>query len=448
MAIRLLQNDINLIEGKRKIAKKLESQLPRAYKKMNVLKIATAGSVDDGKSTLIGRLLYDTKSLTDDKLAAIEEKSKQRGFDYLDFSLATDGLVAEREQGITIDVAHIYFSTRKKSFIIADTPGHIEYTRNMVTGASTAQASIVLVDARKGVVEQTYRHFFINNLLRIKDVVIAINKMDLVEFSEEKYNSIKREIEYLASKSEYKNQQLTFIPMSALQGDNVVSTSENMSWYTGETLLQHLEKLDTEATEEVTQVRFPVQTVIRPKTDEYHDFRGYAGKIYGGDLEIGDEIVVLPSQTKSTIKSIHFFDKEFEKAKSGSAVTITLADNVNVSRGDMLVKVTEEPTITKQLDATICWMDKEPLQVSQKYYIKHGINDAQAKITQLSSILKTDFSGKIENPSELALNQIGVIQLKLSKYLLVDSYHQNKSNGAFILINPKTNNTVGVGFIK
>ncbi|MDB4205177.1 GTP-binding protein [Polaribacter sp.] len=415
---------------------------------MNVLKIATAGSVDDGKSTLIGRLLYDTKSLTDDKLAAIEEKSKQRGFDYLDFSLATDGLVAEREQGITIDVAHIYFSTRKKSFIIADTPGHIEYTRNMVTGASTAQASIVLVDARKGVVEQTYRHFFINNLLRIKDVVIAINKMDLVDFSEEKYNSIKSEIEYLASKSEYKNQQLTFIPMSALQGDNVVSTSENMSWYAGETLLQHLEKLDTEATEEVTQVRFPVQTVIRPKTDKYHDFRGYAGKIYGGDLEIGDEIVVLPSQTKSTIKSIHFFDEEYEIAKNGSSVTITLADNVNISRGDMLVKVAEEPTITKQLDATICWMDKEPLQVSQKYHIKHGVNDAQAKITQLSSILKTDFSGKIENPSELALNQIGVIQLKLSKYLLVDSYHQNKSNGAFILINPKTNNTVGVGFIK
>jgi sulfate adenylyltransferase subunit 1 len=415
---------------------------------MKVLKIATAGSVDDGKSTLIGRLLYDTKSLTDDKLAAIEEKSRQRGFDYLDFSLATDGLVAEREQGITIDVAHIYFSTRKKSFIIADTPGHIEYTRNMVTGASTAQASIVLIDARKGVVEQTYRHFFINNLLRIKDVVIAINKMDLVDFSEDKYNSIKREIEYLASKSEYKNQQLTFIPMSALQGDNVVSKSENMSWYSGETLLHHLEKLDTEATEEVTQVRFPIQTVIRPKTDEYHDFRGYAGKIYGGDLAIGDEMVVLPSQTKSTIKSIHFFDKEYARAKRGSSVTITLEDNVNVSRGDMLAKVAEEPTITKQLDATICWMDKEPLKVSQKYYIKHGVNDAQAKITQLSSILKTDFSGKIENPSELALNQIGIIQIKLSKYLLVDSYNQNKSNGAFILINQKTNNTVGVGFIR
>jgi sulfate adenylyltransferase subunit 1 len=427
---------------------KKQNEQPKIKRKMNVLKIATAGSVDDGKSTLIGRLLYDTKSLTDDKLEAIEEKSKQRGFDYLDFSLATDGLVAEREQGITIDVAHIYFSTRKKSFIIADTPGHIEYTRNMVTGASTAQASIVLIDARNGIVEQTYRHFFINNLLRIKDVVIAINKMDLVGFSEEKYNNIRGEIEYLASKSEYKNQQLTFIPLSALQGDNVVSKSENMPWYTGETLLHHLEKLDAEDINEVSQVRFPVQTVIRPKTEEYHDFRGYAGKIYGGDFTIGDKIIVLPSQTKSTIKSIHFFNEEFAKAKNGSSVTITLEDNVNVSRGDMFVKVNEEPTITKQLDATICWMDKEPLMASQKYYIKHGVNDAQAKITELTSILKTDFSGKIDYPPELALNQIGDIQLKLSKPLLIDEYHQNKSNGAFILINQKTNNTVGVGFIR
>ncbi len=412
------------------------------------LKIATAGSVDDGKSTLIGRLLYDTKSLTDDKLEAIEEKSKQRGFDYLDFSLATDGLVAEREQGITIDVAHIYFSTKKKSFIIADAPGHIEYTRNMVTGASTAQASIVLIDARNGVVEQTYRHFFINNLLRIKDVVIAINKMDLVDFSVEKYNIIKGEIEYLASKSEYKNQNLTFIPLSALKGDNVVEKSENMPWYKGETLLNHLEKLDAEDINDVSQTRFPVQTVIRPKTEEHHDFRGYAGKIYGGDFEIGDKVAVLPSQTTSTIKSIHFFNEEFAKAKSGSSVTITLDDHVNISRGDMLVKVDEEPTITKQLDATICWMDKEPLQASQKYYIKHGVNDAQAKITQLHSIIKTDFSGKLEKPSALELNQIGDVQLKLSKPLSVDAYNQNKYNGAFILINPKTNNTVGVGFIK
>ena len=415
---------------------------------MKVLKIATAGSVDDGKSTLIGRILYDTKSLTDDKLAAIEEKSRQRGFDYLDFSLATDGLIAEREQGITIDVAHIYFSTPSKSFIIADTPGHIEYTRNMVTGASTAQASIVLIDARNGVVEQTYRHFFINNLLRIKDVVIAINKMDLVDFSEEKYNIIKGEIEYLASKSEYKGQNLTFIPLSALQGDNVVEKSENTPWYKGETLLHHLENLDSEDISEISQVRFPVQTVIRPKTEEFHDFRGYAGKIYGGDLEIGDEVLVLPSLTKSRIKSIHFFDKEFARAKSGSSVTITLDDNVNVSRGDMLVKVNEEPKISRELEATICWMDKEPLQVSQKYFIKHGVNDAQAKITQLSSIIKTDFSGIEENPSQLVLNQIGDIQLKLSKPLLFDSYKDNKSNGSFILINPKTNNTVGVGFIK
>ena len=415
---------------------------------MNVLKIATAGSVDDGKSTLIGRLLYDTKSLTDDKLEAIEEKSKQRGFDYLDFSLATDGLVAEREQGITIDVAHIYFSTPSKSFIIADTPGHIEYTRNMVTGASTAQASIVLIDARNGVVEQTYRHFFINNLLRIKNVVIAINKMDLVNFSQEKFNNIKGEIEFLASKSAYKNQNLTFIPLSALEGDNVVSSSDKTPWYTGKTLLDHLEGLETEDINEESQARFPVQSVIRPKTEEYHDFRGYAGKIYGGNFEVGDKIRVLPSQTTSTIKSIHFFNETYVEAKRGSAVTMTLADNVNVSRGDMLVKVNEEPIITKQLDATICWMDSAPLEVSQKYYIKHGVNDAQAKITQLSSIIKTDFSGKINNPSKLELNQIGDVQLKLSKPLLVDSFNQNKSNGAFILINPKTNNTVGVGFIR
>ena len=432
----------------RKESNKVTSNNLPKENKMKVLKIATAGSVDDGKSTLIGRILYDTKSLTDDKLEAIEEKSRQRGFDYLDFSLATDGLVAEREQGITIDVAHIYFSTPSKSFIIADTPGHIEYTRNMVTGASTAQASVVLIDARNGVIEQTYRHFFINNLLRIKDVVIAVNKMDLVDFSEEKFNQIKGEIEYLASKSEYKGQNLTFIPMSALQGDNVVHKSENTPWYKGETLMHHLERLEPQDINEVSQTRFPVQTVIRPKTEEYHDFRGYAGKIYGGDFEVGDEVAVLPSLTKSKIKSINFFDKEFAKAKRGSSVTITLEDNVNVSRGDMLVKISEEPTIAKQLDATICWMDKDPLKPSQKYYIKHGVNDAQAKITQLSSLIKTDFSGIVENPVELELNQIGHIQLKLSKPLAFDAYKNNKSNGSFILINPKTNNTVGVGFIK
>ncbi|RKF04058.1 sulfate adenylyltransferase subunit 1 [Tenacibaculum lutimaris] len=415
---------------------------------MNVVKIATAGSVDDGKSTLIGRILYDTKSLTQDKLEAIEEKSKQRGFDYLDFSLATDGLVAEREQGITIDVAHIYFSTQKTSFIIADTPGHIEYTRNMVTGASNSQASIILVDARNGVVEQTYRHFFINNLLRVKDVIVAVNKMDLVDFSEEKFNQIKGEIEYLAKKSDYQNQNITFIPLSALKGDNVVKSSENTPWYKGETLLNHLENLGAEDTQEASKARFPVQTVIRPKTDEYHDFRGYAGKLYGGDLVVGDSVTVLPSATKSTIKSIQFFDKEYARAKRGSSVNITLEDDVNVSRGDMLVKTGEEPSVVKQLEATICWMDKAPLQASQKYYIKHGVNDVQAKITELTSLIRTDFSGKEETPSQLSLNEIGEVSLKVSKPLFVDSYEENKANGAFIIINPKTNNTSGVGFIK
>ena len=414
---------------------------------MNVLKIATAGSVDDGKSTLIGRLLYDTRSLTEDKLEAIEEKSRQRGFDYLDFSLATDGLIAEREQGITIDVAHIYFSTSKTSFIIADTPGHIEYTRNMVTGASTAQASIVLIDARNGVVEQTYRHFFINNLLRIRDVVIAVNKMDLVGYSEEKFNQIKGEIEYLASKSDDRNQKITFIPLSALQGDNVVTPSKNMPWYKGTTLLHHLEQLEQQDVQENAQVRFPVQTVIRPKTDQFHDFRGYAGKIYGGDLEVGDEVVVLPSTTKSKIKEIHFFDQQYQKAKRGSSVTLTLEDDVNVSRGDMLVKINEEPTIAKEVTATICWMDKTPLRYASRYYLKHGVHDVQAKVINIKSLIHTDFSGKEENPLQLRLNEIGEVQLKLSKSIFYDSYQENKENGAFILIDAKTHHTAGVGFI-
>jgi len=415
---------------------------------MEVLKIATAGSVDDGKSTLIGRILYDTKSLTTDKLEAIETRSKANGFDYLDFSLATDGLVAEREQGITIDVAHIYFSTAKKSYIIADTPGHVEYTRNMVTGASTSQASMILVDARNGVIEQTYRHFFINNLLRIKDIVVVVNKMDLVDFSEEKFNNIKAEFEKMVANSDYKDQNITFIPVSALKGDNVVSESENTPWYKGRTILEHLESLDAKDVFEKGKARFPVQTVIRPKTEEYHDYRGYAGKLYGGSLSVGDDVTVLPSGTKSKVKSIHFFDKEFKKAKKGSSISLTLENDVNVSRGDMLVKAGEEPKITKELTATICWMDKDPLQASSKYFIKHGVNDVQAKITGLSSILKPDFSGEIENPTELTLNEIGDVTLKLSKPVFVDTYKENKSNGAFILINPKTNTTSGVGFIK
>ena len=414
---------------------------------MEVLKIATAGSVDDGKSTLIGRILYDTKSLTTDKLEAIETRSKANGFDYLDFSLATDGLVAEREQGITIDVAHIYFSTAKKSYIIADTPGHIEYTRNMVTGASTSQASIILVDARNGVIEQTYRHFFINNLLRIKDIVVAVNKMDLVNFSEEKFNAIKVEFEKMIANSDYKDQNITFVPISALKGDNVVSGSQNTPWYKGPSILDHLEELEAQDIFEEGQARFPVQTVIRPKKDEFHDFRGYAGKLYGNDLAVGDAVTVLPSLTKSKIKEIYFFDQKFDKAARGTSINITLEDNINVSRGDMIVKTGEEPNIEKQLNAKVCWMDNKNLQKGTKYLLQHGTNRVQALVQDIDNVLSTDFSGQ-EKAESLTLNQIGEVSIKLAKPLFFDKYTENKRNGAFILIDPQTNHTAGVGFVQ
>lgn len=417
-------------------------------KKMDVLKIATAGSVDDGKSTLIGRILYDTQSLTDDKLEAIERNSKRKGFDYLDFSLATDGLVAEREQGITIDVAHIYFSTQNRSYIIADTPGHIEYTRNMVTGASTSQVAIILIDARKGVIEQTARHFYINNLLRVKDIVFAVNKMDLVDYSEEKYNALYEEIQALVAKTTYKEQNITCIPVSALQGDNVVAKSSNMPWYSGKTLIEHLEKVQPQDVYEEAQARFPVQTVIRPKTSDYHDFRGYAGKLYGGDLSVGDQISVLPSGTKSSIKEIFFYDQKFEKAGRGSSVTVTLTDDVNVSRGDMIVKISEQPKVEKELSATICWMDKKPLRANTKYGLQHGVHNVLAKVVDVETIEEANFSGEKTAVSQLQLNEIGEIQLKLSKSLCFDSYEKNKYNGGFILIDLQSNTTAGVGFIK
>ena len=415
---------------------------------MEVLKIATAGSVDDGKSTLIGRILYDTKSLTDDKLEAIERSSKQKGFDYLDFSLATDGLVAEREQGITIDVAHIYFSTAKKSYIIADTPGHVEYTRNMVTGASTSQAAIILVDARKGAIEQTYRHFFINNLLKVKDIVVAVNKMDLVDFSEEKFNAIKEEISAMAEKADYKGQNITFIPVSALKGDNVVYKSDQTPWYDGETMLEHLEALDAQDVYEVSQARLPIQTVIRPKTEEFHDFRGYAGKLYGGSLSVGDEVTVLPSKTSSKIKEIYHFDKTYEKAERGSSVNITLENDINISRGDLLVKSSELPKEAKQIEAKICWMDAKNLVPGTKYLIQHGANRVVAKIADVKSVLKTDFSGNDDAASKLTINAIGEVSIKLAKPLFFDAYADNKANGSFILIDAQTNNTSGVGFIQ
>ncbi|CAM3925309.1 sulfate adenylyltransferase subunit 1 [Flavobacterium weaverense] len=414
---------------------------------MEVLKIATAGSVDDGKSTLIGRLLYDTQSLTSDKLEAIEKSSKQKGYDYLDFSLATDGLVAEREQGITIDVAHIYFSTAKKSYIIADTPGHVEYTRNMVTGASTSQVSIILIDARKGVIEQTYRHFFINNLLRVKDVIVAVNKMDLVDYSEEVYNKIKEDFQALNEKSSYKEQNVSYIPLSALTGDNVVETLGKMPWYTGQTILQHLEGLESKDIYDNGKARFPVQTVIRPKTEEYHDFRGYAGKLYGNNIKVGDAVTVLPSLTKSKVRNIHFFDKQFSEASVGSSITLELENDINVTRGDMIVKSDELPRIEKDITTTVCWMDSKKLFAGAKYYIQHNTNRVLAKIDSVKNVIATDYSGAIP-ATQLSINEIGEVTIKLSKALYFDSHNDNKSNGAFILIDASTNTTAGVGFIK
>tara|TARA_R110000787_G_scaffold70646_3_gene157009 strand:- start:4634 stop:5884 length:1251 start_codon:yes stop_codon:yes gene_type:complete len=415
---------------------------------MEVLKIATGGSVDDGKSTLIGRLLYDTKSLPEDKLAAIKKTSKQKGYDYLDFSLATDGLVAEREQGITIDVAHIYFSTLKKSYIIADAPGHVEYTRNMVTGASTSQVAIILIDARKGVVEQTKRHFFINNLLRIKDVIVAINKMDLVNYRKERYDEIKQHFNELIENRAYKDQNISFIPVSALHGENVVNPSKKMPWYTGPTLLEHLENLDQNALYNAGKTRFPVQNVIRPKTSEFHDFRGYAGKLYGGDLKVGDEVLVYPSLTKTKIKEIFFYKQKYEVATNRTSVTVTLEDDVNVSRGDMLVKVDELPTVNRKITATLCWLNTQELLPGKVYKLQHGVNKVLAKVATINHVIKTDFSGIVEGVDRLKMNDMGLISLHLNKSIYYDTFKNNRANGSFILIDNQTNNTVGVGFIE
>jgi sulfate adenylyltransferase subunit 1 len=411
-----------------------------------LIKIATAGSVDDGKSTLIGRLLYDTGSLTTDKLEAIEKTSKQRGFDYLDFSLATDGLVAEREQGITIDVAHIYFNTNKTNFIVADTPGHVEYTRNMVTGASTSQVAIILIDARKGVIEQTYRHFFISNLLRMGHVVVAINKMDLVDYDEDVYLKIREDFEALVEKSDFRTEQITFIPISALKGENIAKKSDLMPWYVGNTLLDHLEVLEPEDLQHNSMARFPVQYVIRPKTEAFHDFRGFAGKLYGGTLKVGDEVTVLPSFTSSKIESIQFFEQQLDEAAPGASITITLEDEVNISRGDMLVKSNEIPHSEKSISATICQVNSKVLRVGDKYTLQHGINRVLAKVESISAKIHTDFTGE-EATDKLALNDIGKVNFRLSKPIHFDPYQNNRSNGSFILIDEGTHDTVSVGFI-
>ena len=414
---------------------------------MDVLRIATAGSVDDGKSTLIGRLLYDTKSITRDKLEAVAASSQRKGLDFTDLSLLTDGLIAEREQGITIDVAHIYFSTEKRKYIIADTPGHIEYTRNMITGASNAEVSIVLIDARNGVIEQTRRHLFISALLQIETVFVAVNKMDLVAFDESVFRSIESEVKALAEKINFKG-NLHFVPIAAKQGDNVVTASENISWYGGKTLLQLLEEQPVHKKDDQLPARLPVQFVIRPHADEHHDYRGYAGQLTSGSLKVGDEVAVLPSVKRSRIPSIYVGGTKVEKAKSGDSVSVELEDDVDVSRGNMLVPANDFYTQTNTFTATLNWMEEQPLAVGKTYLLQHGVNVVKAKVAGLQSVLDIHTMEDTADKKALHLNDIGKASLKTAKPIFADLYKDNRRNGAFILIDEFSNNTVAVGFIE
>jgi sulfate adenylyltransferase subunit 1 len=414
---------------------------------MDIVRIATAGSVDDGKSTLIGRLLYETNSITADKLEAIERASKRRGVDYTDLSLLTDGLIAEREQGITIDVAHIYFSTPTRKYIIADTPGHFEYTRNMITGASNAQVAIILIDARNGIVEQTHRHFYITQLLRIPYVVVCVNKMDLVNYAEEPFNQIRQQFEELFEKANYKEQSLQFIPASSLYGDNISTRSSQLDWYDGPSLLEFMEGIDWHASQNQLPARFPVQYVIRPKSDQWHDFRGFAGKLSSGTLSKGDTVLALPSLQESVIEDIYKFEESLNQAESGDSVVITLKDEIDISRGDMIVKKSEQPAALKEISAQVCWLDHTPLKAGKTYLLQHGSNRVKAKITNLyASINVLDYK-TIDDVEEIGLNEIGYISLKTAKPVNADTYAANKRNGSFILIDEGSNSTVGVGFI-
>ena len=416
------------------------------YLDMDLLRFTTAGSVDDGKSTLIGRLLYDSKNIFEDQLEAVERSSKQRGDENVNLALLTDGLRSEREQGITIDVAYRYFATPKRKFIIADTPGHIQYTRNMVTGASTANLAIVLIDARNGVIEQTCRHAIIASLLNIKHVVICVNKMDLVDYSEECYNAIVEQFKEFASRLD-NIVEITFIPISALNGDNVVETSKNMSCYQGPTLLYHLEHVYIGADTNHIDARFPVQWVIRPHSHQHHDFRGYAGRIAGGVFKPGDEVVVLPSGFHSKIKSIHTMDGEIAEAYDPLSVTITLEDEIDIGRGDMLAKPNNQPKVGQEIEAMICWFSDKKLSQRGKYIVRHTTTEAKAVVKDVRYKININNLHKIEDDLEFSLNDIGRIALRVSSPLFYDSYQRNRQTGSFILIDEFSNETVGVGMI-
>ena len=413
---------------------------------MDLLRFTTAGSVDDGKSTLIGRLLYDSKSIFEDQLEAMEESSRRRGDENVNLALLTDGLKAEREQGITIDVAYRYFATPKRKFIIADTPGHTQYTRNMVTGASTANLAIILIDARKGVIEQTKRHSFIANLLRIQHLVVAVNKMDLVDYSEEVYNKIIQDFRDFASRLD-NIVEITDIPISALNGDNVVDKSQNMPWYQGPTFLYHLEHVYVGGEENHVDARFPVQWVIRPMSDEWHDFRGYAGRVAGGVFKPGDEVTVLPSGFKTRVKAIHSPDGEQEEAFAPQSVCITLTEEIDISRGDTLVKTNNPPVVSQDIEAMICWFSNKPMPPKAKLVIRHTTQETKAIIQDVKYHVDINTLHKVEGVTGFAMNDIGRITLRTAAPLIHDSYRRNRATGSFILIDPGTNETVAAGMI-
>ncbi len=413
---------------------------------MDLLRFTTAGSVDDGKSTLIGRLLYDSKSIFEDQWDAVETSSKKRGDENVNLALLTDGLKAEREQGITIDVAYRYYATPRRKFIIADTPGHIQYTRNMVTGASTANLAILLVDARNGVVEQTCRHAFIATLLKIQHLVVCVNKMDLVDWDEGAFRKVESEFRSFASRLDVAD--VRFIPISALLGDNVVDRSENMPWYGGAPLLETLETVYIGDAYNHVDARFPVQWVIRPQSSEYHDFRGYAGRVASGVFKPGDEVTVLPSGFNSRIKAIHTMDGELDEAFAPQSVAMTLYDEIDISRGDMIVKPNNKPKVGQDIEAMICWFSENTsLRAGSRYLLKHNTKEVKAIVRETRYKVNVNTLHKIEGEPEFKLNEVGRICLRVSAPLFHDSYKNNRSTGSFILIDPNTNVTVGAGMI-
>jgi bifunctional enzyme CysN/CysC len=412
---------------------------------MDILRFATAGSVDDGKSTLIGRLLYDSKAIFTDQLEAVEKASAAHGDDYVNLALLTDGLRAEREQGITIDVAYRYFATPRRKFVIADTPGHIQYTRNMVTGASTADLAIVLVDARKGLVEQSRRHAFIATLLRVPHLVLAVNKMDLVDYSREVFEQISDEFTRFATKLDVSD--LTIVPISALNGDNIVSRSPNMGWYDGPSLLHHLEHVHVSSDRNLIDVRFPVQYVIRPQSAAFPDYRGYAGTVASGVLKPGDEVLVLPSGFTSRIEAIETLDGPVAEAFPPMAVTIRLTDDLDISRGDMICRPHNAPRPTQDVDAMICWMTDKPLQRGRKLTIKHTTRTARALVKDIQYRLDINTLHRDQDAEGLGLNDIGRVLLRTTSPLLADAYRRNRATGGFVLVDEATNATVAAGMI-